>query len=200
MLIDDVMPQPDFFVVVDVVVDADVATTWAAIDTANLAGDPIVRVLSALREIPNQIAARRRGEPVERLPAEFTFADISEGTGWVTLGEQAGVERVVGAVGQFWKRDYGWVDVAPEDFTAFDEPGYARTVTGFAAAPYGSRRTLLRMDSRTDVTDEHARARFRLYWRLLRPFAALMMRRALACIKAEAERRSAASPGTAAPG
>lgn len=188
MLIDEVVPDPEFFVVSDVVVAADPDTTWAAIDTANLANDPIVRVLSEAREVPNRIAAWRRGEPMERIPPEFTFADIGDETGWVTIHDEPGRERVVGAVGQFWKRDYGWVDLAPEDFAAFDEPGYAKTVTGFAAAPYGRTRTLLRMDSRTDVTDEAARRRFRRYWTLLRPFAALMMRRALLCIKAEAER------------
>lgn len=190
MQIDEVMPDPDFYVVATAVVDADPATTWAAIDTANLATDPLVRIMSNVREIPNQLVARWRGESVERVPREFTFADIGEGAGWQPLRERPGEERVVGAVGQFWKRDYGWVDLDPEDFVAFDEPGYAKTITGFAVAPFGSTRTLLRMDSRTEVTDEAAGRRFRAYWGLLRPFATLMMRRALACIAAEAETRA----------
>jgi hypothetical protein len=186
VIIDELMPDPEFGVSVHVIVDADPATTFAAIDTANLMADPTVRWLGSARDLPNRALARMRGQAYAPAPKRFTFADTGAGPEWVDLGENPGVEKVSGAVGQFWKRDYGWQTLTPGELRAFNAPGFAKTLVSFSVHPYG-RRTLLVMDSRTAATDEGARCRFTAYWRFIRPFAALMMWRGLCCVKAEAE-------------
>ena len=186
MIIDEVLPTFEYRVDVHVVVDASPATTFAAIDTANLLDDPIVRMLSEVRDVPNRVARRMRGDAMAN-PKRFTFADNASTGAWVDLGETPGLERVTGAVGRFWQRDYGWVPVTPGEFRTFSEPGYAKTVVAFSVRPYGEHRTLLSMDSRTGVTDDEARRRFGRYWLLVRPFARVMMRHGLQCVKSEAE-------------
>lgn len=112
-------------------------------------------------------------------------------SGWVLLRDEPGVEFLIGLVGQFWHRDYGIVRVPRSGFADFDEPGYAETLAGLSLRPYGSHRTLLTYESRTITTDPVAHRRFAGYWRVLRPFVALLTRSALITIAREAE-----APGT----
>jgi hypothetical protein len=51
--------------------------------------------------------------------------------------ELPGVEFVVGSVGRFWARDYGWKPVAADAFVAFEEPGYAKVAVSFRVVPRG---------------------------------------------------------------
>lgn len=193
MLLDEVMPDTSFQVVVHEIVAADRATTWEAIFAANLAADPAMRVLSAVREAPNRIVGWWRGEAREPMPDTFTFADIGDVAGWVTLAEDPPNEHVAGAVGRFWERDYGWVDVEPDEFAGYAEPGHAKTAVGFSLRDYGAAHTLLSYDSRTTCTDEDALRRFRRYWLLLRPFLPVIMGRASRAIGREAEQRAGAA-------
>lgn len=190
MLIDTAMADTRYQVAVHRIVDADPATTYEAITRANLF-EPAVRWLFEAREIPNMIATRRsEGKWPERAPKEITFADIANDSAWMILAERAGEEFVAGAVGRFWESGYGWRDdVEPEDFAAFSEPGYAKTVIGLSVRPYGSTRSLLSYDSRTEATDEEARQKFGRYWIAIRPFARLVMSRALLAIARHAERQ-----------
>ena len=119
---------------------------------------------------------------------------IRQGSGWVPLRDEPGVELLAGLVGQFWHRDYGIVELAPEEFASFDRPGYAKTVAGFALHPHGEGRTLLTYESRTVATDAVARRRFAMYWLVLRPFVRMMLRGALVSMKRHAEHGSTARP------
>jgi hypothetical protein len=190
MLIDRCLPHFDVTEVQVVEVDAPPDVTYACIRKADLR-DPLIRALFAVRELPNRLVRRLRGEPAAPAPKSFTLADVATPEmGWVLLGEEPGVEFVVGAVGRFWKRDYGWKPVAAESFVAFGEPGYAKIAIGFSVQPNGFGRSILRYEARTAATDDVARARFRRYWRLIRPGVAIVMQRALGRIRAEAERHT----------
>ena len=187
MLIDRYLPQFDVTEVHEVIVDAPAAQAYAAIRKADLR-DPIISALFAIRQLPDRIASRLRGDPLRTPSKSFTFQDIAGAeVGWVLLGEDPGSEFVVGSVGRVWKRDYGRKSVPAEAFTAFEEPGYAKIVLSFSVLPVGFDHSLLRYEARTGTTDEAARARFHRYWMLIRPGVTLVMRRALARIKAEAE-------------
>jgi hypothetical protein len=192
MLIDQCLPRFDATEVHEVEVSAPPDVTYAAIRTADLR-DPLISALFAVRELPNRIARKLHGEPVPAVPKSFTFADVATAKmGWVLLGEEPSVEFVVGSVGRFWKRDYGWKPVAAQAFAGFEEPGYAKIALSFSVRPAGFGRSALRYEARTGTTDELARARFRRYWRVIRPGVAIVMRRALRRIAAQAERRQPA--------
>jgi len=190
MLIDRYLPRFDVTYVCETSVDAAPDEAYAAVRETDLR-DPVVNVLFALRELPLKIARRLRGEPPPPPPPKVTFGDVAQhGPGWVSLAEQPGVELVVGAVGQFWRRDYGGRPVAAEEFVPFHESGYAKVALSLAVRPTETG-SIVRYEARTATTDAAARRKFRRYWWIISPGVALVMGRALRRIKAQAERRAA---------
>ncbi|HEX5829804.1 MAG TPA: hypothetical protein VFY16_02410 [Gemmatimonadaceae bacterium] len=193
MLIDRYLPGFEFTEVQEIEVDAPPAVTYAAIRETDLR-DPVIDALFAVRELPNRIVRRMRGEAPPRAPASLTFGDVAtRDMGWLLLGEEPGSEFVVGSIGQFWRRDYGWHPVAAEEFAGFAEPGYAKLAVSFRVRSTEAGGTVLRYEARTATTDDVARTRFRRYWRLIHPGIAIVMHRALTRIRDEAERRFAAA-------
>jgi hypothetical protein len=150
--------------------------------------DPLIDALFALRELPQRISRRLHGQQPVAETSRVTFGDIATGPIWVRLAEEPGVELVVGSIGRFWRKDYGWRPIAADQFAAFQEPGYAKVVLSLAVLPSVAGLTLLRYEARTATTDAVAARLFRRYWRLIRPGVALVMRRALHRIKTQAER------------
>jgi hypothetical protein len=196
MLIDQYLPHFDVTEVHEVEVDAPPEGTYPAIRMADLR-DPLVSALFAVRELPNRVARRLRGQPQPAPPKSFTFADVATPEmGWVLVGEAPGTEFVVGSVGRFWQRDYGWRPVPAGEFSVFNEPGYGKIAVSFSVRPVpASDRSILRYEARTATTDEVARRRFARYWRIIRPGVAIVMRRALGRIRAHAERPEPAAIG-----
>jgi hypothetical protein len=84
-----------------------------------------------------------------------------------------------------------WRDVPRADFAGFHEPGWGKIACNFTVRPYGSDRTLLTCECRTATTDPGSGRKFARYWWLVRPFAAYIMRAALAAIAAGAARSRA---------
>ena len=201
--IDEVMPRFDANVVQHVVVNAGPRETYQAVLDADLMDNRLTHVMVIARDLPNRLRARREpaGEPQpyagpDQRPA-FRMRDMTgEGSGWVVLRDEPGVELLAGLVGRFWRRDYGIVQVSPEEFASFDRPGYAKTVAGFSLHPHGEGRTLLTYESRTVSTDAAARRRFAAYWLVLRPFVRQLLRGALVSMKRHAEHGRTARPTT----
>ena len=150
--------------------------------------DPVIDALFALRELPQRISRRLHREGPAPEATRVTFGDIASGPIWVRLAEEPGVELVVGSIGRFWQKDYGWRLIAADQFEGFQEPGYAKVALSLAVLPSAADLTILRYEARTATTDAVARRTFRRYWRLIRPGVALVMRRALQRIKTQAER------------
>lgn len=148
----------------------------AALRRVDLAGSLVVRVLFAARGLVRP--GRRRSYTLEGLL----------GAGFTLLEEVPGREIVLGVTGRFWRPTGGVVRLSPEEFAAFAEPGWARAVWDFRVEP-AARGSLLSTETRVRATDEAARRAFRRYWRVVGPFSALIRRRALALVAAEAERR-----------
>jgi hypothetical protein len=131
MLIDEYLPSGEATEVQEVHVKA------ATMSPGGRSGkpifrDPMIDALFTIRELPDRLARRWRGEAPRSDPQTVTFKDLETSEmGWVLLAEEQGVELLVGAVGRFWRRDYGWLPVAPEQFTTFDDPGFAKLAVIF---------------------------------------------------------------------
>jgi hypothetical protein len=196
MLIDEYMPCGDATEVQEVHVKAGTDITSRAIRETDLR-DPMIDALFTIRELPDRLARRWRGEAPRGEAETVTFRDLENSEmGWVLLGEEPGVELLVGAVGRFWQRDYGWHPVTPEQFTAFDDPGFAKLAVSFQVRADGPEQSILRYEARTATTDDAAREKFGRYWRIIQPGVTIVMRRALKRIRDEAERRQATQVGT----
>lgn len=189
MLIDEYVPEYDATQVKHAIVDADPETTYEAMLAADLLDlGPAVRLLGALRAVPQVLTRRLRGSPGAAPRERMRFADVPETDEWTLLAHEPGEEYVFGAIGKFWRPAIEWRTVDAERFAAFDEPGYAKLAIGLSVRPYGDHRTLLTYEARTTTTGRRAERNFRRYWRLIGPFAGYLMRRALARIETDAER------------
>ncbi len=188
MLIDRYLPTFDETYIYEASVHATPDVTYAAMKETNLR-DPVIDLLFELRELPRNIARRWHGEPPVPSTPRVTFGEMTkQGPVWVVLSEEPGVELVIGAVGQFWKKDYGTRAIAASEFIAFNEPGYARLAISLAVRPT-SDGAILRYEARTRATDESARRTFRRYWRIIGAGVGLVMRRVVRRIRHEAEQR-----------
>lgn len=196
MRIDTLLPTYDVTEIQRVHVEAPPDVTWGAIRETDLRS-PVLAALFALRELPNRISRRMHGEPPPPQPERITFGNIATpDLGFFPLDELPGEEFVVGSVGRFWERDYGWHRIPPEQFTAFAEPGFAKLAISFSVHP-AEGGCVLRYEARTATTDEESRRRFRHYWYLIHPGVALVMRSAVRRIAREAEARARAAAPSA---
>lgn len=188
MLIDRYLPTFDETYIYEASVNATPEATYAAMKETN-PRDPVIDLLFELRELPQRIARRWRGEPRPATPPSVTFGEITkQGPQWVVLAEEHGVELVIGAVGRFWHKDYGTRKVTEPEFIPFNEPGFAKLAISLAVRAAGSG-TILRYEARTATADETARRTFRQYWRFIGTGVGIVMRRVVRRIRHEAERR-----------
>lgn len=187
MLIDRFIPDPDFQEIRDLEVEAVPDEVMAAIKGTDLK-DPVINTLFAVRDLPNRLI-RRLGRGRSGLE-NVSFTNIPDvGPGWIKLDEAKGSELVLGAIGKFWRRDYGARDVRPEDFAAFDEPGFLKLAVSSRVEPLGYDQSILHYEARVEATDDEAKRQFVRYWKVIAPGNDVIVRRALHRIKAEAEWR-----------
>jgi hypothetical protein len=172
VLADDFLPAYDVSDAVAVVADADRSTAWNALMDVDLLelgrSAPMVGILGAIRMLPEVVGHLLHGEGLPKAPESMRLQDLpdvplSEG-GWLLLGERPNEEIALGLVGKFWRPVIEFAELAAEDFRAFDEPGYAKTVYQLSARSLEDGKTLLSGLMRTATTDEHARRWFRRYW------------------------------------
>lgn len=172
MLIDELLPAYDVSDSVATTVEADRQTTWEALLGVDLIEvgrlKPLIGALGAARMLPELAVHLLHGERPPQAPDRMTLVDTTEALadegGWVLLAERPGEEIALGLVGRFWRPVIEYATVEPEEFDAFDEPGWAKTVYALSARALGPASTLLEGTMRTATTDEHARRWFRRYW------------------------------------
>jgi hypothetical protein len=93
------------------------------------------------------------------------------------------------AIGRFWRFDSGVHPIATkEEFLEFDEPGYAKAVLDFRAAPV-SRGARLSTETRIAAIDPATRRTFGRYWRVIHPGSAAIRMSLLRAARRRAEGR-----------
>lgn len=155
------------------VVEADSDTAWRAlldVDLLKLGREaPLVGMLGALRMLPEVVGHLFHGERPAKPPESMRLRDLPsipmyEG-GWILLDERPGEEIALGLVGKFWRPVIEFARIGTADeFRAFDEPGFAKTVYSLSVRRLEPSKTLLSGLMRTATTDERARRWFRRYW------------------------------------
>lgn len=141
-------------------------------------------MLGQLRALP----ARLRRSPVG--PGALSVDEAARA--FVVLDEDPGREFVVGMVSKFMTpTQLEFRRTEPADFAGFAELGYGKCALNFRVVPYGDNASLLSTETRTATTDPESAARFRRYWRVVGPFAGLIMRRWLQLARQDAERVAA---------
>jgi hypothetical protein len=172
-LADDFLPIYDVSDAVATLVEADKQVVWQALLDVDLLRvgreTPLVGMLGALRVLPEVVGQLLHGERPAKPPESMRLRDLpsipmAEG-GWILLGERSGEEIALGLVGKFWRPVIEWARIeSADEFRAFDEPGFAKTVYDLSVRELQPNKTLLSGLMRTATTDEHARRWFRRYW------------------------------------
>lgn len=196
MLIDRYLPAFDATQIEHIVIDVDLETAWAALRDLDLlqVHTPLLDAAMFARGVPIKVASWFGRSAPAAPPVQLRLTgDSVEMEGWLPLGQLAGREIALGAIGRFWRPNIEWYDVktmTPEQFGAFDSPGWGRIAANFSLRPYGEHRTLASYEARTAVAGSDAARRFTSYWRLVRPFVGHIMRATLDTLRKTAERAS----------
>jgi hypothetical protein len=110
--------------------------------------------------------------------------------GWGVLADVPEREIVVGAVTKPWEANVTFRALPPDQFAAFDEPGYVKIAWTLRADPVTDTESVFRTETRAIATDAIARAKFRRYWALLSPGIIVIRWALLHPVRKEAERRA----------
>ncbi|WP_375745230.1 hypothetical protein NR800_10765 [Corallococcus interemptor] len=170
---------------------------WAAVRAMDLHDVPFIRWLFALRLLPERILARLRGRPVRKSPHMRIDDIVAPGNGFLALAEAPGCEKVIGAIGRFWRPRIDFVRVTPGSFTAFSEPGFGKLAWNIWVEPREGGGAWLGVELRVTATDAASWRRFRRYWWLIGRFSRLIRRSELRRIQRQLDRER--SRGNAPP-
>jgi hypothetical protein len=154
---------------------ADPLRAYGAVRDLDLNRSWVVRLLFGIRSIPARLFSRRSS----RLPSSpQAFLNMVLAQGWKILEEDPGREMVVGCVTQPWKAQVRFKGLAPADFVAFAQPGFAKIAWNIVAEPAAGG-AVVSTETRVQTTDQISRRRFRTYWFFLNPGIRLIRRIAL---------------------
>ena len=159
--------------------------TFAAARAMNLAASPVVRAIFRGRELLMRSSVEERAE---QRPLQSLIDEVLS-IGWGVLAQESGREIVLGAVTQPWKSDVTFRVLPPDEFAAFDEPGFAKIAWTIRAEPLGPATSRFYTETRVATTDTEARKRFRRYWTMVSPGVRLIRRESVRLVRADAERR-----------
>lgn len=199
LLIDEFLPTYNVAVVHADVFRATPARCYQVASELDLFQTPVIRTLIGIRGLPQAAASSLRGRRTASTPPAsrrtFRFRDMVE-LGWISLGETPGAELVLGQVGRPWKgvAVSTHVPATPEQFTSFDDPGFAKIATSLRVDPYGNEASILTMETRVAIADDSSRRRFRRYWLVIGPFSSLIRRLAMRRLSQELRRSTPDRP------
>jgi hypothetical protein len=179
--LDRILPRFEVAELHEIAVASPAATTYDTAYHLDMRRSRIVRAIFRGRELLMRSRAPRR-----RAQQEFLQEMLS--LGWGLLAEEPGRLLVLGAVTKPWEANVKFVALPPDQFAAFNEPGYAKIVWTLEVRPVTESSSLFRTETRVATTDAESRKRFRRYWSMMSPGIRLIRRTALQLVKAEAER------------
>ena len=180
MTLDDVLPDSHFGERHERRIAAPPAAVWQALEELRLGDSRIGSLLMAIRMLPARLARRE-------LPKMVTGRFLEQGP--LPVLDRAPDDHVVAAgVMQPWKitgrERPPRLDAA--GVRAFTEPGWVKCAIDFVLIPDGAG-TWLTTETRIQATDARTRARFGLYWAVIRLGSDLIRRDMLRVIANRAE-------------
>jgi len=178
-LLDQFMPEYEVAERHHVRVAAPAAMTLSAASDTDLQQSTIVRAIFRAREL------LLGAEPDVETRPKGLLAQMRS-LGWRVLVEDPGREIVVGAVTQPWLPNVVFRGLPPEEFRAFQEPGYVKIAWTLRADPVGEAESIFRTETRVTTTDQTARMKFRWYWARFSPGIVLIRRLMLGLLKRSA--------------
>jgi hypothetical protein len=181
-VLDHFMPAYEVREVHETRVGAPADVTYAVALELDLQQSPVVRAIFRGRELLMGASADAQRQSQSFLSEIFAI-------GWRELQQQPHRYLAIGAVTQPWLANVRFRGLPPEEFAAFQDPGYAKIVVSVVAEPIGRTESFFRTETRVMTTDADSRSRFRRYWSFVSPGVLLIRREMLRLVRQEAERR-----------
>ena len=191
MMLDWLLPEFDATLAEHRVIDADPASVYRAVATVDMVeipqAYPAVRALFAARGAAEHLAHALLGRPAPTLEPDgpMRLGDLPARGDWVKFSDDPPWKLTFGVIGRFWGGETVWETIDAADFAEFERPGFAKIACSVSLRPYGSTRTLVSYEARTQALDADSRAHFLRYWRVVRPCVAIVMRAFLAAVAKE---------------
>jgi hypothetical protein len=185
-VLQEALPVYDMVLTEHRVVEAEVDTLFATARDFDFmtVRSPLVTAMMTARALPSRLRGKAPDAPTRlRLASEPGALP-----GWLILGQVPGRELAFGAIGRFWTADIEWHPLAPDDFAAFNEPGWGKIACHLLVRPDGPGRSVLTYECRTGTTDLASRHSMGRYWWAIRPFVGYVLRASLRTIARDAER------------
>lgn len=149
---------------------------WEAIRHFDASTIPWIRLLFAIRTIPEKLSGKYNLHEDNRIGID----QIAEnGKGFMIVREEPGKEVVVGSVGQFWHLNIPFATVKPGEFRNFNQPGWGKLAWATVVEPFLDGSTIS-LELRTTATDEHSWKKLKNYYRIIgmgsRPIRSSLMK------------------------
>jgi len=180
--LDELLPAPHFRERHERRVAAPPAKVWPAMQELRLGDLALSRALMGIRLLPARFARRER-------PQRMVSGRLLEDGPVPVLAQDPGHAVLAGGVLQPWKIT-GGDEPPPLDaaaLQAFAAPGWVKVGFDFVLEPDGAG-TRLTTETRVTATDARTRARFGLYWMVIRLGSGLIRRDMLRAVARRAER------------
>ena len=180
--LDWLLPEFDAIIVEHRVIEGGPDAVYRAVATIDMVEIPnaylAVRALFAARGAAERLVSALHGRPTptEEAAGPMRRGDMPEQGEWVKLAEEEPRELAFGAIGRFWGGETAWKTIDAHEFVDIDDPGFAKIACSVSLRPYGTARTLVSYEARTQALDSDSRAHFLRYWRVVRPGVAIVMR------------------------
>ena len=182
LTLDRLLPDPHFRERHGRTIDAPPAAVWRAVEELRLGDLALSRALMSIRMLPARLAGRSEA-------SRMVSARLLEGGPVPVLATYPQRAVVAGGVLQPWKITGG--DEPPEldaaALQAFAEPGWVKVGFDFLLVPDGNGSTRVTTETRVTATDPSTRARFRIYWTIIRAGSGLIRRDMLRAVARRAE-------------
>lgn len=185
--IDSLAPNPDAVETHRINIAASPEVVYRALWTADLGGSFVIKLLLALRSLPEFLL-----HGVRPRNSEANLRTLIA-SGFGVLAEIPGQEIVLGVTGRFWRPTGNLFPFIREDFDQPVPPGISRAVWNFSVNQSRDGFTTLSTETRVICGDVASRRKFRFYWFLVRPFSGLIRNLMLRAVKRAVEARTNSS-------
>jgi hypothetical protein len=164
------LPNPMHYEIHRIFVNSKPEIAWHAARHFDGSKIPWVRSIFDLRDIPDLIRGRVPNKNDRRLGVDQV---AESGKGFMILEERPGKDVVVGSIGQFWHLNIPFANVNPQDFEAFNEPGWGKLTWAISVDQFLDGSTVS-FELRTTATDKESRIKLKKYFMLIGLFSNLI--------------------------
>jgi hypothetical protein len=187
--LDRILPEPALVERHHVDVTAPASRVWHHARHLDLARIPWVRMLFALRTLPDRIAG-------SHAPLHVRIDDLTssgDAPGFQILSDDPPCEVTVGAIGKVWRPTIPFVHVdGPEAFANFAERGFVKVAWAIRVGPRPPRSLpaggcRVEVEVRVRATDPASWQLFQRYFRVIGPASRLIRRTALTYLARDVE-------------